>query len=297
MELLKIIFDNIEKKIKKEKTNQIGPLSGSNALLWDGFRFESDSIDHCPRMALLRRVADVQPDKSITSYLSNKHGRYFEDLFRTLIDNIEFVEEEEAAVCLEDGQGNIILTARPDKILKIDNVLYPVEIKTIQSPSTAYWIFIKNKPKLNALIQVAVYMIGHNLSQGFILYAATNWFKGYAGRTAWSIQPGFKLFEVTQKEGVFYVEGKETIVTVNKIINGAYQFMEHKSNNTLPPIPDFVDIYGEYYNTSSCDFCIFKGVCNSKVSSLSEFFKIGKEVISGKLNGGEGNKSSEMDSV
>jgi hypothetical protein len=268
MDLIKILENKAKYKISLEN-NQIGTLSGSNALLFDGNVFEAESNDHCPRIALLRRVGGLQEKKEIKSFISNHHGRTFETFLSELLkietnDNniIEFMEEEEVEVKLEDDIGNLLLTARPDKIIKYKDILYPVEIKTIQSNTSAYSVFIKNKPKLGALIQIAIYLIGHQLNKGFILYCASNWFNGYYGKTRWKVDPSFKTFEIELIDGDIYCNEVKTIVNYNKIIQGCYKFIEHKNNNTIPERPLWKDLGGEHASYSGCTYCFASAACD-----------------------------------
>lgn len=286
MDLIKILEDRIKHKISLEKS-QIAPLSGSNALLFDGQIFEAESSDHCPRMALIRRVGDIQ-EKNIKGYISNTHGRTFEtvlsDLLKTQLndnDIIEFMEEEEVEVKLEDDLGNILLTARPDKIVKYKDILYPIEVKTIQSNTSAYSVFIKNKPKLGALIQIAIYLIGHNLNKGFLLYCASNWFNGFYGKSRWKVDPSFKTFLIELIDNDIYCNGIKTIVNYNKIIQGSYEFIKHKTDKTIPERPHWVDLGGESISYSGCTYCFASSVCDEadiEGFNLIDFFKKIKEL-------------------
>lgn len=287
MDLIKVLEDRVKQRIKNENSSQIGPLSGSNALLFDDYHFESEGPDHCPRFALLRRAGNIQEEKSIKSFISNNHGRTFEDFLKTVLnveihnENFEFLEEEEVEVKLEDEYGNTILTARPDKVIKYKNSIYPIEIKTIQSNSTAYSVFIKNKPKLGALIQIAIYLIGHQLTKGFVLYCASNWFGGFAGRTRWKVEPSFKVFEIELLNGDIYCNKVKTIVNYNKIIKGCYRFIDSQNKNELPPRPVWVDVEGGGSDYVGCTYCFACNACDyadANLSSLTDFFDKTKEL-------------------
>lgn len=286
MDLIQILEKKIKKQINLEKINQIAPLSGSNTLLYDGFNFESEGSDHCPRVALMRRVGGLQEQKDIKGFISNNHGRTFEDFLRKILaieteDKLEIVEEEEAEIKLEDTKGELLLTARPDKVIKFQDKIYPIEVKTIQSNSTAYYVFIKEKPKLGALIQIAIYLIGHNLEEGFILYCASNWFSGFAGKTRWKVDPQMKTFRIQLVDGDIYCNGIKTIVNYNKIIQGSYKFLELKTTNTLPNRPVFLDSLGEEVNYSGCEYCFASDACDVadvQDFNLIEFFTRIKEL-------------------
>jgi hypothetical protein len=289
MDLKQILENKIKIKINAEKSSQIAALSGSNALLYDGFNFESESSDHCPRVALMRRVANIQEEKDIKSFISNNHGRTFEDFLRNVLsiesdDNLQIMEEEEVEVKLEDDYGNLLLTARPDKFIKYNDNIYPVEVKTIQSNSTAYYVFIKNKPKLGALIQIAIYLIGHNKKEGFILYCASNWFSGFAGKTRWKVDPQIKTFKIELINGDIYCDGIVTIVSYEKIIHGSYKFLDLQTTNTLPNRPVFLDSIGEPASYSGCAYCFASDTCDvadSEGLNLKEFFSKFKELSNG----------------
>lgn len=286
MDLKKILENKMEMQIKKETSNQIAALSGSNALLYDGFTFESESSDHCPRVALLRRASNLQEKKDIKGFISNNHGRTFEDFLRKILsvetdDKLEIMEEEEVEVKLEDDKGNLLLSARPDKVIKYAGEIYPVEVKTIQSNSTAYYVFIKNKPKLGALIQIAIYLIGHKKNVGYILYCASNWFAGFAGKTRWKVDPQIKTFKIELKDGDIYCDGIKTIVSYDKIIHGAYKFLEFKQTNALPNRPVFLDSIGESAAYSGCEYCFASEVCDAADTqdfNLMDFFNRIKEL-------------------
>ena len=285
MNLKELLEDGIYKVIEKEKTSQIGALSGSNALLYDGENFLAENNDHCPRVALLRRVGGIEAPRSVKNFLSNKHGRKFEDLLRDILGvdkDISSIEEEEAEVVLKDEQGNTILTARPDKILNYQGKTYAVEVKTVQSNHNAHQIFIKEKPKLGALTQLAIYMYGHQITEGFLLYAITTWHSGFAGKgNKWTIEPTLKVFEVTEKEdGYFYYNNKKSIVAIDKILQGAHVFLYHKQNNTIPPVPNWVDIEGNFITFTGCTYCPFKNVCeNAHYMNLEQFISAAKEEL------------------
>lgn len=285
MNLNEILENKIKFIIEKSKENQINALSGSNALLFDGYNFEAESSDNCPRVALLRRFGGIQEEKSIKSYISNTHGRTFEDFFRDVLkinndDNniLEFMEEEQVQVKIEDDQGNVLLTARPDKIVKFKDILYPIEIKTIQSNSTAYQIFIKEKPKFGALLQLAIYMYGHKLEKGFLLYCASNWFSGFAGKgKQWKVEPSFKIFDVEiNKDGFIYYNDIKTVINFDKIIQGSYQFLNYKNTNKIPNRPVWINSVGDPAQYDGCTYCFARETCEfvdeNRIESLTEFF-------------------------
>jgi len=285
-----LLHDLLEKNIKElilnETKSQVATLSGSNALMWDGYIFEAESSENCPRTALLRRVGDAQKSRTVKDFISNTHGRLFEDLFKKILSlNVEFMEEEEVEVFIEDELGNKLITARPDKIIKYNGVVYPIETKTIQSSSTAYQVFKKEKPKLGALLQLAIYMYGHNLQTGFLLYCASNWFSGFAGKgNSWKLEPSFKIFTVEKKEdGYFYFDDKKSIVTVDKIIKGSYEFLKYKNSNKLPPRPTWTNVYGEPAQYDGCTYCNSKSICDEFEGyndfSLRDFFTKNKELF------------------
>lgn len=264
--------------IEKEERSQIGPLSGSNGLLYDGIDFEAESSDHCPRVALLRRVGDIQQKRNIKALLSNTHGRIYEQFLTNLLTqftNIEFKSEEDAEVILEDENGNIILTARPDWIIKSEEQLIPLEMKTIQSNSSAYSVCIKGKPKLGAAIQLISYMYGHSSSKGLLVYAVANWFGGFAGKTRWSIEPQIKIFDCELTDGILYYNDNKSIVTVEKLLQGSYEFLKCKTNNTIPKRPMWIDINGSIATYSGCSLCPFSLTCDKADKmdlKLDEFF-------------------------
>lgn len=284
-QLKKDLQQGIEFLIKKELENRQnkGNLTGSNALLFDGFNFEAEKSGNCPRIALLRRGAGIQEPKSIDSWISNNHGRSLEDLLRTILgqnydgkEPIVFKEEEDALVSFEDENGEILLTARPDKVAYIGGNIYPIEVKTVQSNTTAYYVFIKNRPQLGALIQIAIYMLGNNVKEGIVLYCASNWFYGFAGKTMWKVTPGFKQINVTLEGGDLYFEGEKSIVSAEKIFGGANEFKRCLAYNQLPAKPQWLDASGELAKNSGCNFCFFNSVCEefdaTNNTNLSEFF-------------------------
>lgn len=289
MDLRKLLKEHINTTIHNEDNkSQIGALSGSNALLFDGVDFEAESSDHCPRIALLRRVADIQTKRESKSFISNTHGRLFETFFKNLIQNkfkLEFKEEEEAEVLIEDDAGNTLLTARPDILFKDvdEDKIYPVECKTIQSSSTAYNIYIKEKPKLGAAIQLAIYMYGHNTEDGFLLYSATTWFSGFVGKTQWKVEPSLKIFDCKLTDGTLYYNDKKSVVTIEKLIKGSYEFLSSKQQNLLPKKPHWIDINGDLAKYDGCSLCPFNSVCErfdaSNNTNLKEFFNGCKDII------------------
>lgn len=286
MDLKKKLEDNIYSIIEKEARSQIGTLSGSNALLYDEYGFDAESSDHCPRIALLRRVANVQAPKQVQGYLSNQHGRLFEDLLKTILSedpDLQFQAEEEVEVILEDDVGNKLLTARPDAIFRYEGILYALEVKTIQSATTAYSVCIKQKPKLGAVIQLAIYLLGHELKTGFLLYAVTNWHSGFAGKTRWKVTPKLEVFECTYEHGDVYVNGVPTIVSKSKLIQGSYEFIRCRDKNTLPNRPHWVDVWGDPATYDGCGFCEFKNVCDKfdeeHNTNLDEFFNECKKEV------------------
>lgn len=285
MDLNNILNAGIENLISEQQTNQLGNLTGSNALLFNVkiSAFEAESNSHCPRVALLRREANVQEPTSQQSFLSNTHGRLFEDLLRSILLNsgvngLEYLEEEEAEIRITDLDGTEILTARPDKILKLYDKILPVEVKTIQSANTAHSVFIENKPKLGALIQLSIYMYGHKVDEGYLLYAASNWFSGYnfSNRQKWTINPSIKLFHCELKNNKVYFEGKESLVTIDKILQGVSAYEFHKKINVLPDRPLWKDVYGDPAKFDGCFYCKFNPVCtrydNLQKIELKEFF-------------------------
>lgn len=279
-----LLEDCIKESIKDSTEDQRGCLTGSNALLWDKC-FVAESSDNCARIALLRRVANIQEPKSVKSFISNNHGRTFEDFLRVILsvknNDIQWVEEEEAQVILEDSNGRVLITARPDKVCRYKGQVFPIEVKTVQSNTTAYSIFIKNKPKLGALLQLAIYMHGHNLNTGYLLYCASNWFSGFAGKgNRWSVEPSFKVFTAEWKESVLFCDGIETVITVNKILNGCYEFLNCKENNILPEIPIWKDYKGETAAYDGCSYCFMKDVCLAeRTLTLNQFFTRAMEVL------------------
>lgn len=279
MNLSELLENTIKQQIESEKTSQIGPLSGSNALVFNDLFFAAQSSSHCPRIALLRRVGDIQEPKEIKSYISNNHGRLFEDLLRTIMSlnpSIEFKEEEDALIEFKDSNDHLLLTARPDKLMRVDGKIFPIEVKTIQSNNTAYQVFIKNRPTLDALIQLSIYMYGHDCDEGYILYAASNWFGGFAGKTRWKVEPSFKIFTVKRKEDELYIDDKCTIVNLEFLMKGCLKFDEFKSTNELPPRPIWVDVYGEPAKYTGCEYCFAKEKCDQfdgdNNRNLTEFF-------------------------
>lgn len=292
MNLYEVLVNKIEFFIKNSKENQIKSLSGSNALLFDGYSFEAESSDNCPRLALLRRVGGLQEEKSVKNFISNTHGRTFEDFFRDVlkIDDdknnvLEFMEEEQVEVKIEDDCGNTLITARPDKIIKYKDTLFPIEIKTIQSNSTAYQVFIKEKPKLGALLQLAIYMYGHKLKKGFLLYCASNWFAGFAGKGKnWKVEPSLKIFDVELKEDNFiYCNTIKSIINIDKIIQGSYEFLNYKNTNKIPNRPIWVNSVGEPAQYDGCTYCFAKDACDfvdqNHEDKLTEFFKKQEELL------------------
>ena len=284
MDLKAFIENEINKKIEKDKFSQIDSLSGSNALLYDGYNFETEDTDHCPRIALLRRSGDIQEKRQVKSFLSNMHGRLFEDLLRnTILSNssLKFIQEEEAKITIYDQFNNIILTARPDLIIKYEENNYAVEIKTIQSNRTAYQVFIKDKPKLNALIQLAIYMFGHNIETGYILYATTTWHSGFAGRQKWNVEPQLKVFNIThnKEDDFFYCNGIKTIVSSEKLLHGGIRFLGLIKDDLVPEKPLWRDVYGNTIPYEGCTYCSFKNICDGRIDSLKEFFSLSREII------------------
>lgn len=287
MDLKELLESSIKKKIDEEVSDQKGVLSSSNALLWDDLNFQSEDSDHCPRIALMRRVGNIQEDKTIESYISNTHGRTFEEFFRNLLllnKDIKFMEEEEVQVHIEDSEANKLLTGRPDKILLYNKEMYPIETKTIQSSTTAYKVFIKEKPKLGALIQLASYMYGHQLTKGFLVYCASNWFSGFSGRTQWKVKPSFKVFEVELKEDSFlYYNGQKSAVSIKKLISGSYRFLRFKDKNILPNRPQWIDVNGDLAQYVGCTYCFAKDICDvygqAHNHDLNLFFNSVKEKL------------------
>lgn len=283
--LYSLVEEAIKQAIRDHKESQIGPLSGSNALVWDSSSIccWAEDTSNCPRIALLRRVADVQEDKKIESWLSNMFGRQFEEFLRNLRLPPEYVvvEEHEAQVRLVDEKGHeVVLVARPDKLIKntITGQIWPVEIKTIQSNTTAHKVVISGVPKLGAVIQIVIYMYGHNLIEGELLYCIPNWFSGYDFNTKqkWKVYPGFKSFRVCLVDGHVEIDGKRTPLTVNKILMGAYSFLLSKGENRLPARPNWADVFAQPAQYNNCHFCPFSSVCdrfdNLQNTNLSEFF-------------------------
>ncbi len=287
MDLKEKLESLITEEIKSRVTSQSGPLSGSNALIYDGYNFESEDSDHCPRMALLRRVGDVQETKPLKTFLSNRHGRAVEELVKSLLSRdseIEFMAEEEVEVKLEDTK-NTLLTARPDLIIKYKDEIYPIELKTVQSGSTAFSIFIKEKPKLGALIQLAIYLYGHQKNKGYLLYICSNWFSGYAGKgNRWTVEPSIKVFEVEVKEdGYYYYNNIKSLLNFQKIIQGSYKFLELKEKEILPERPVWLDINGEVPNYKGCTYCFAASACDymdtMQNTNLMDFFHKAKESL------------------
>lgn len=265
MKILKqLLNDAVNNQLNREKVSQLGTLSSSNALLFDGENFESEDADHCPRVALLRRQGDVQEDRDLAAYLSNTHGRLFETQIKTIlssINNLCWFAEEEATVEIEAG-GHLILTSRPDFVMQYNNKINVLEFKTVQSNSTAYQIFIKEKPKLNAAIQLTINLFGHGAVEGNIVYAVNNWFGGFAGKTRWKVTPSLKIFDCELTNGNFYCNDKMSIVTVDKLMAGALEFIRLIKTNTVPPRPNWLDINGEPASYNGCTYCPFKTVCD-----------------------------------
>lgn len=278
----------IKSRIEEDKSDQIGPLSSSNALLHDGYNFISEDSSHCPRYAMLRRIANIQEDKSEASFISNMHGRTFEQVLRDLLYTgfdkkppTELFHEEEALIEYKDEDGNIVLTARPDEVGFIADRKIALEVKTIQSNNTAYGVFIKEKPKMGALLQVAINMSGHECKEGYILYCASNWFSGFAGKTRWKVNPSFKIYSIVVKNDLFYCENKPTIVSLDDILRGAFKFQECKFKDILPAKPLWRDIHGDVAKYEGCEYCFAKEKClkadAENMTKLSEFFNLFKE--------------------
>lgn len=270
LKLEELLLKAINEKIKSEEKRDIGNLSGSNGLLFDDYNFEAERSDNCPRLALARRVIGVKEPRTVASWLSNNHGRTFEDLLRKILSydfpdkpEITFKEEEEVEVFFKDENDNILLSARPDKVAYINGQKFPIEVKTVQSSTTAYYIFIKERPHVGALIQLAIYMMGHNVKKGYLLYCQSTWFYGFAGRgNSWKIAPGFKIFEIEEINGEFFYNKKKTVVTSEKILKGAREFLNLQNNNKLPSRPIWIDSKGEVAKYGGCAYCFFKETCN-----------------------------------
>jgi hypothetical protein len=269
---LKEVLENIMKdKIQNEIEPQYGALSSSNAVLYDitTQRYLSESSDHCPRMALARRQYNLQEEKSIKAYISNNVGRQVEEFFKGLLkDNLQFVSEEEAQVKIE-LDGEILLTSRPDAIINYLGALHAVELKSIQSNTTAKSVLVDNTPKLGALIQLVINMYGHSIDSGFIVYIAPAWYKGqfYGRRDTWRTEPEIKTFFVDsnlttgEKESMYLVEGRKSIVSVDRLLDGAIEYLRAIKSGVLPSKPKWVNIWGDKADFDGCGFCPFQSSC------------------------------------
>jgi hypothetical protein len=301
LNLEELLTQAIQLRIEEEKKPQQGNLSGSNALLFDDYNFEAEKSDNCPRLALARRCAGIESPRTIESWISNSHGRTFEELLRVILrtQDIQFKEEEEVEVSFKNENDELLLTARPDKLIFKDGKKYPVEVKTIQSGNTAYYVFIKERPQLAALIQIAVYMLGHQLKKGYILYCASNWFFGFAGKgNSWKVTPSFKIFEIEEIDGEFFYNNKKSIVTSEKIFSGAQEYLDLKKNNKFPPKPQWVDALGEIGKYDGCNYCFFKETCKKmeeeNETKLDVFLDRCRALVrNGNSNNKEGNYAAQ----
>lgn len=259
-------------------------IRGSNTpLIYDG-KFVTDGADHCPRIAIARKMGlPTSHPKTARDLLSHSYGRATEALIKDLIlrskvEGLTTREEEDYKVVLE-FEGRPIYSARPDLILLYNDKPYKAcEFKSVQSNSTAEAAFITKEPKLGACIQVAVQMHFHDIPEGEIVYALAHWVDGYsfATKTKFKMEPSVATFVCRfNDEGWLTVNGKTTIINREHIEAGilvAYQAWQAGELIEQRPLP--MKAFGKPMPYSPCDYCIY-GTKNTNVCNRAEGFADG----------------------
>lgn len=254
-----------------EPLSHVDNLRGGNTVMLLNDRFVCDSNSNCPRVAILRKHK-IESMPTLESILSWTYGRAFETLVKQLIDRsgiegLTFKEEEECLVEWVDQQDNTIFTERPDILINYQNENIVIEVKSAQSDNVCLQVYHKLKPKLGALLQIAVGMDYHEAKRGYVVYGTMHWTNAYdrAIRKGVSIQPRFHSHYCTfDDDRTLLVNMQPTIVNMDAIEAGINLLVAYDRQGYLPTEkPIFMDIYGERFKYDYCKmYCHMSAICD-----------------------------------
>jgi len=233
----------------------------------------------CQRIAVLR-LHEVAPKVSNRSYLYFNTGVAIEnELVNKLRSNGENVLTEDESRVFKQFNG-VTVSGTPDAILPDRG--YGIELKTINSLSTAVKILVKDKPKTDNIIQAATYSYFTQLPFYLLYYNSNSFMPDYQAIKEYEkpLQPEMIEYYLYWEDGSLWVNDNRTIVTPSGIENTWLKLTDNINNNILPPKVSMYDVYGERETgTSKCQYCAFKDICKEKITKLDEFVIKCKEVI------------------
>lgn len=260
-------------------------IRGSNTPLIHEGNFVAEGHDHCPRIALMRRAKmPTSYPKTFKDLASHAYGRAMEDLIKQLIhfagvEGLVTAEEENYKVQVQDTEGNVFYSARPDLVVFYNSVpVFPCEFKSVQSTSTGEAVFSNKTPKLGAAIQLAAQMHFHDIEKGVICYILGNWIDGYsfAKKAKFKLEPAFIHFECEfDADGWLLVDNKKTIVNRHNLQNSILMLNQLYTEGQLPvQRPKSVKLFGQDSSYGVCEYCPY-GPKKTRVCERAESFQDG----------------------
>ena len=267
---------NYKDRDRDTEADAANVIRGSNTpLLYNG-DFVCDAAAHCPRLGLARMLhLPTDFPKTFKDLASHAYGRAMEALVKDLIiaadvEGLATAEEEGYAVKVQDAEGNVIYSARPDLVVFYNGVpLYPCEFKSIQSDNTAQVIYQQNTPKMGACLQIAAQMHFHDIEAGEIMYIQGHYIAGFSMKTKakYKFDPGYKIFDVRfDAEGTLMLGTKPTIINRHNLESGISLLNEMYRHGEMPAKrPMSLDIFGRAAPYDCCNYCSYgsmkTGVC------------------------------------
>lgn len=273
MDLKKIIEKGIynlnQLQITETKNNANSVLRGSNTPLFIEGNFIASEAAHCPRLAIFRSKYGKSETKQESSIISHKTGRVVEEVFKEIIDasaenGLSYLQEEEAQIHVNNEDGKLIFSARPDIIFEQYGKKYTFEMKSIQSSST-YFQVSTEKPKCGAVMQASVYHTFLGIERGYIGYILYYYLDAYNIKTKTRVKskPTIILFETELRDnGILYVDGYNTIITEQRLKDSIAILSQNLKEDIIPKRPIFMTVFGRPAKYSPCKYCFHSETCD-----------------------------------
>jgi len=275
--------DSVHKKSEKTKTKhyRVGSVGAVGA--------DNKIYGVCHRISHARFLGYDKPIEESQKILFK--GGEVTEFFWDMILAPVFDGQVQTGSYLQHKFEDISIMGHPDRILadKDGNPKQLIEIKGIFGQSTAIQVYFKKLPKVENLLQSALYCMMLDLP-GSLCYTSFSWIKldefdqdRYKQR---HILPFVMIFGLKWDDGrLFYKEESsdtwiQTIFTKESILD--YYRLLHEMANTeiLGPRPSHADVNGKapYYN--ACNLCPFKRQCDTydKTNDYNKWIKGVKRV-------------------